>query len=321
MAYLNFPWQFLSKLKIIGVLFVCFYSASVAAVNAELSSQNHGSMNVNMNMEGMHSQGGAEAHTGMDATDHGQAHSPKLDFKNFDRDQAYQYSQAVIGKTVANYRFTDSAGNSVELQDFAGKPVLISLIYTSCYHICPTTTQHLGNVAEMARQVMPNKDFTLLSIGFDTFNDTPQAMRDFAKKQGSTGKADWHFLSADAETIDALSRELGFIFYPSPQGFNHLVQTTILKSDQEIYRQVYGMKFDVQLLMEPLKELLFNRPSASFVGVLSDKIRFFCTVYDASGDRYRFDYSIFIGIFVGVMSCLALGLQLVKEWRRSIKLP
>ena len=35
------------------------------------------------------------------------------------------------------------------------------------------------------------------------------------------------------------------------------------------------MKFDIQLLIEPLKELLFNRPSASLAGALSDKIRFF----------------------------------------------
>ncbi|MCF7981022.1 MAG: SCO family protein [Pseudomonadales bacterium] len=288
----------------------------MAAMNADHASPNHDGMNAGVG----HSQGSTMAPMGMGAMEPGQTPSPKLEFKNFDRDQAYQYSQAVIGKTVSNYRFTDVSGNTVELRDFAGQPLLISLIYTSCYHICPTTTQYLGKVTRMARQAMPNKDFTVLTIGFDTFNDTPEAMREFAKKQGGIGEANWHFLSTDQKTIDALSRELGFIFYPSPQGFNHLVQTTILKSDREIYRQVYGMKFDVQLLIEPLKELLFNRPSTSLVGALSDKIRFFCTVYDASGDRYRFDYSIFIGVFVGFMSCLVLGLQLIKEWRRSIKL-
>ncbi len=242
-----------------------------------------------------------------------------IDFEKFDRDEAFQYSQAVIGKQVSNHRFIDAEGRSVEFKDFAGQPLLISLIYTSCYHICPTTTRYLGQVVADARKAMPGKQFTLLSIGFDTPIDTPAAMHDFQKKQHGQEGSDWHFLSADESTIQALAKELGFIYYPSPQGFNHLVQTSILDGQRKIYRQVYGMKFEVPILVEPLKELLYNQPGASLVQALSDKVRFFCTVYDPSSDNYRFDYSIFIGVFIGVMSCLVMGFQLVKEWRRSIK--
>lgn len=242
-----------------------------------------------------------------------------IDFAAFDQDQAYQYSQAVIGKNVSNYHFTDSNGNPVQLSDFAGQPLLISLIYTSCYHICPTTTRYLGQVVSDAREAMPNKLFTVLTIGFDTPVDSPSAMREFRKKQNSQNDPNWHFLSTDESTVQALTKELGFIYYPSPQGFNHLVQTSILDGQRKLYRQVYGMKFEVPILVEPLKELLFNKPGVSLAQTLSDKIRFYCTVYDPSSDNYRFDYSIFIGAFIGIMSCLVMGLQLVKEWRRSIK--
>ena len=241
------------------------------------------------------------------------------DFATFDRDQAFQYSQSVIGKRVSNYQFTDSNGNPVQLTDFAGQPLLISLIYTSCYHICPTTTRYLGQIVADARKAMPGKSFTLLSIGFDTPVDTPDAMQEFRTKQHAQNDPDWYFLSADKATIEALVKELGFIYYPSPQGFNHLVQTSVLDGKRELYRQVYGMKFEVPILVEPLKELLYNQPGASLGQALSNKIRFFCTVYDPSSDNYRFDYSIFIGVFIGVMSVLVMGIQLVKEWRRSIK--
>ena len=244
---------------------------------------------------------------------------PETDFATFDRNQAYQYSQAVIGTTVANYAFRDADGVKVELKDFAGQPLLISLIYTSCYHICPTTTRYLAKVVADARKAIPGKKFTLLTIGFDTPIDTPEAMQEFRKKQGGDSIADWHFLSADESTIKALVKDLGFIYYPSPQGFNHLVQTSVLDGKRNIYRQVYGMKFEVPILVEPLKELLYNRPTESLAQSFTDKIRFFCTVYDPSSENYRFDYSIFIGIFIGAMSCLVLGLQLIKEWRRSIK--
>ena len=40
------------------------------------------------------------------------------------------------------------------LAEYAGKPLIVSLIYTSCYHICPTTTQHIAAVVRKARKVL-----------------------------------------------------------------------------------------------------------------------------------------------------------------------
>lgn len=265
-----------------------------------------------MMQRSMHTDVAASHQNMMQNADHNQA-----DFKDFDRDMALRYSQAAIDRKVADYRFYDRSGRVVQLSDFNDTPLLISLIYTSCYHICPTTTQHLDRAVQQAREAMPGKEFKVLTIGFDTLRDTPGLMAEFARQQG-VGDPDWHFLSSDKETIAALAEDLGFIFYPSPQGFNHLVQTSILNSEGRVYRQVYGMKFAIPQLIEPLKELLFNRPGASLVDQVSDKIRFFCTVYDAANDRYRFDYSIFIGAFIGIMCCAVLGLQLFREWRRTL---
>ena len=36
---------------------------------------------------------------------------------------------------------------------FNGKPLVLSLLYTSCYHICPMTTRHLSKVVEKARAI------------------------------------------------------------------------------------------------------------------------------------------------------------------------
>lgn len=284
-------------------------------MGGEMSAANQGMADTAMH----NSDSGGMDHAGMSGMKQVDPAMKMVDFKQFDRDEAFKYSQAAIGKEVANYRFTDSSGNPVELQQFTDQPVLISLIYTSCYHICPTTTQHLGRVVREARIAMPDKDFSVLTVGFDTLVDTPEAMYDFGQKQGGASDQNWHFLSADEKTVEALAKDLGFIYYPSPQGFNHLVQTSVLDAGGKIYRQVYGMKFDIPLLIEPLKDLLFNRPTTSIADSVSDKIRFFCTVYDAASDRYRFDYSIFIGMFVGVLSCLVLGTQLVKEWRKSTR--
>lgn len=234
-----------------------------------------------------------------------------------DQKDALAYSQAAIGKLVGDHTFTNTHGQQVRLTSFQGKPLVISMIYTSCYHICPTVTHHLSNVVEKAKQALGESSFNVLTIGFDTHNDTPDAMRVFAAQQG-VDSDNWQFLSADAKTITALSKDIGFQFRASPKGFDHLIQATVVDAGGKVYRQVYDMNFSTPLLIEPIKELLDGQPrKGSLIGHIGDKIRLFCTVYDPTNDRYYVDYSLFIGIFIGLSSMGFVFYFLLREWRRN----
>ncbi|MCR4346673.1 MAG: SCO family protein [Sulfuricaulis sp.] len=236
---------------------------------------------------------------------------------NFDEKTALTISQGVIGKFVGDYTLTATDGRRVRLSEYRGKPLVISLIYTSCYHICPTTTQHLAKVTRTARAALGPESFSVLSIGFDTPKDTPVAMRQFSLDQG-IDISGWLFLSADAPSMEGLTKELGFISYRAPHGFDHLIQATVIDAQGKIYRQVYGMTFETPLLVEPLKELVFGKPVAhSFLSSLSNKIKLFCTVYDPTTDKYRFDYSIFMGLFIGASSIGIVSFLVFREWRRN----
>jgi protein SCO1/2 len=235
----------------------------------------------------------------------------------FDQKAALAISQGVIGKSLGDYTLTAADGRNLRMSEFRGKPLVISLIYTSCYHICPTTTQHLAKVVRTARAALGPESFNVLTIGFDTPKDTPSAMRQFAQDQ-NVNIAHWEFLSTDAAAMAGLTRELGFIAYRAPHGFDHLIQATVVDAQGKIYRQVYGMNFDTPLLVEPLKELVFGAPtSPSLLSNLSSRIKLFCTVYDPSSDQYRFDYSIFIGFFIGLGSIGTVSFLLIREWRRN----
>ncbi len=243
-------------------------------------------------------------------------HTPSAEF---DRANALETSQSAIGEMIGSYAFQDTQGRVINLDSLRGKPLIVSLIYTSCFHICPTTTRHLASVVDKARDALGDQSFNIVSIGFDVFRDTPPMMKQFAIQQ-QIDDEEWLFLSGDQETIEGLARDLGFLFFPSPNGFDHLIQTSIIDQDGRVYGQVYGMNFEVPLLVDPLKRLVFSSDEgATLVSSISDKIRLFCTVYDPAADKYRFDYSIFIGTFIGIASVLALGLQLVKEWRLALR--
>ena len=240
----------------------------------------------------------------------------------FDYDAALRTSQAAIDTAVGNYAFESANGQAISLNDLRGKPLVLSMIYTSCYQICPMTTRYLSTVVEKARETLGEDSFSVAIIGFDTQFDTPEAIQYFADKQGIDDKG-WHLLSISKRDVDALSRDIGFIYKPSSNGFDHLIQATIIDGDGKVYRQVYGQVFSTPLLIDPLIELVLGRPSPakSFLSDLSDKIKLFCTTYDPVRDGYFFDYSLFLGILIGGSIIIYTAFVMLRELRRNRKQP
>ena len=248
------------------------------------------------------------------APDPAAANAPVLDEK-----QALRVSQAAIGRPLDGFVFRDTERRAVRLADFRGKPLLVQLIYTSCYHSCPLAVQTLDRAVEAAAATFGADAFEVVTIGFDTRADTPERLRAYAKDQG-IDRPNWRFLAAGPDTVDRLIAALGFVFVPSPRGFDHLAQTTVVDAEGVVFAQVYGSDIDAPGIVEPLKALISGRGS-DFVSVsgLINRLKLFCTIYDPRSERYRFDYSIFIGVTVGglVLSAMAfvLARAILREFR------
>lgn len=238
---------------------------------------------------------------------------------NFDEAEALKISQKAIGNQLGDYTFLDRSGRKVRLSDYRGKPLVISMIYTHCPFVCATTTRSLSAIKQ-SQDALGTDSFGVLTVGFDTENDTPEAMGDFAKRM-DVNLPNWEFVSADQDTIKKLSRDLGFVFFPTDEGgFNHTTQTTFVDGQGKVYLHIYGEEFDNKTLLQPLKDLVYNIKTAEpgFAG-LSNKVRLFCTVYDTKTGNYRIDYDYFYGIGLGVLVSLIITLWIVFEYRRSPK--
>lgn len=233
-----------------------------------------------------------------------------------DAETALALSRAAIGRQLGDYQFLDSNRQPVSLSDFRGKPLIINLVYTACVHTCPVIAQTLDEHARSARDVLGDDSFNIVSIGFDTANDTPERMRAFARQQGLR-LDNWRFLAADSEAMERLTQALGFVYYASPKGFDHLAQLSLLDAEGRVYRQIYGEYFDAPFLVEPLKDLVFGRRSnLTSIDGLFNRLRLFCTLYDPAAERYRFDYSIVIGIAIGLIALGAMATILIRAiWR------
>jgi len=219
--------------------------------------------------------------------------------------EALRVSQAAIGRTLAGYTLVDSTGETFTLEQLRGRPVVLSMVYTSCYYVCSGLTLRLRDSVTVARDALGAETFSVVTVGFDTPNDTPERMRAFARERGISLRG-WYFASADAQTMQRLVRDVGFTYFPSPKGFDHITQTTLIDAQGRIVLQVYGSDFLPPLVVEPLKKLVWGRNlDRTTVEGLVNTVKLFCTIYDPASGRYRFDYSLLMEIFAGV---LALGI-------------
>tara|TARA_R110002167_G_scaffold154746_2_gene348993 strand:+ start:117 stop:938 length:822 start_codon:yes stop_codon:yes gene_type:complete len=231
-------------------------------------------------------------------------------------DDALRVSQQAIGNMVGDHLLRAAGGETVRLSEFRGRPLVINLIYTACYHTCPVIVQTLAEAVEDARGSLGTDSFQVVTIGFDTANDSPERMQSFARSQG-VRMANWRFLAIDGGAMHELARELGFIYFSSPRGFDHLAQVSVVDADGRLYRQVYGEDFATPFLLEPLKDLILGR-KANFTSIdgLVNRLRLFCTVYDPSAGRYRFDYAVFGGFAIGLLALGGVGFVIVSNvWR------
>ena len=232
-----------------------------------------------------------------------------------DAKQVYEISQAAIGREVGAHVLRDQTGAPLALADLRGRPLVISLVYTSCSSICPVTTDRVHDAVEDAHAVLGEGSFAVLTFGFDASGDKPAQLRAFAISHDISRLDDWYLASADPETTEALLQDLGFSWRDAAGGFDHPSQTTILDAEGRVYRQVYGEDFPLPVFMTPLKELVLGRTTVSVAPAdLWNRLTFLCTVYNPLTRAYRFDYGILFGIFFGAVSLLLTGLIIVRLW-------
>ena len=88
-----------------------------------------------------------------------------------------------------------------------GRTVVINTIYTSCQDACPLITQQLNQVRAKLGAAF-GKDVHFVSLTSDPVNDTPEALRKYAKAQSALVPG-WTFLTGSKADIDHILKRLG----------------------------------------------------------------------------------------------------------------
>ena len=235
-----------------------------------------------------------------------------------DQAKALELSQSVVNRPLGDFTLLDRNDKPVRLADYRGKPLLVSFIYTGCFEVCPTTTRNLQKAVVNTVAALGAERFNVVSIGFNQPFDSPSAMKAFATQNGIVFP-NWEFLSPAPAIVGELTKAFGFSYAPTPAGFDHIVQVTLVDAEGKVYRQIYGEALGADQLVEPMKQLVTGAPVAQTGAVadLLDRVRILCSVYDPRTGEYRLSYALIFEIAGFLTFLLYIAWYLWKGLRRK----
>lgn len=108
----------------------------------------------------------------------------------------------------ANISLVDQNGRRVDLYNdlMKGKTVVINSFFASCTGSCPVMARAFLHAQQQLGDRLGN-DVTLVSITVDPANDTPAALKDYAKRMNA--KPGWYFLTGTSDEVEKALRKIG----------------------------------------------------------------------------------------------------------------
>ena len=147
---------------------------------------------------------------------------------------------ALAGPVVADYpdtsiyqltsRITDQDGGEQRLDTYRGHPVVITMFYGTCPHVCPLL---ISTIQKMERQLAPEDRARLrvLMVSIDPEKDTPHLLREVADRH-HVDDGRWKLTRASPEDVRKIAAVLGIRYRKLPDGeFNHSTVLTLLDRD------------------------------------------------------------------------------------------
>jgi protein SCO1 len=220
--------------------------------------------------------------------------------------------QHLDGQVPPNLAFVDDTGRSVKLGDYFGKkPLILNLVYYNCTMLCGEVLAGLTGAMKMVKFDVGN-EFDVLTVSFNP-QETPAIAaakkQDYLKRYGRPGAASgWHFLTGPAESINALTRAVGFQYQYDPKinQYAHATAILVLTPQGRISRYFYGVDF-------PPKDLRMGLVEASQgkIGNAVDQVLLYCYHYNPATGKYGAVVSNMLRLGAGLTILLLGGLLLV----------
>lgn len=128
---------------------------------------------------------------------------------------------------------TDQDGRSFPLAEHRGKPLLVSMFYTSCQFVCPMLIEAVrSNEAQLSAQ--ERAQLSVLLVSLDPAHDSVAVLKRTAGER-SLDPAHWSLARTDAKSVRKLAAVLGIQYRQLANGdFNHSAPIVLIDSEGRI---------------------------------------------------------------------------------------
>ena len=217
--------------------------------------------------------------------------------------------------------FRDETGKTVKLGDYFGrKPLILNLVYYNCNMLCGEALAGLSSAMRLVKFDLGN-EFDVITISFDP-RETPgmaaAKKQDYVKRYGrANAAAGWHFLTGQPDSINALTKAVGFQYQydPKTNQYAHATAIMVLTPQGRISRYFYGVDF-------PPKDLRMGLVEASQgkIGNAVDAVLLYCYHYNPETGKYGAMVANILRL-AAAATILIMGIFLFILWRLDLSVP
>ena len=166
------------------------------------------------------------------------------------------------GDAVPDFRLRNQDGRLIHLNQFHGKNLLITFIYTRCPlpNFCPLVTRNFVAIdRELAANPALKGKTHLLCVSFDPEHDSPERLKAYGEQYiGSGAKsafADWDFAVPDKQMLTEMAKYFDVGISDGPdQTITHTLSTTLIGRDGKVIKFYPGNEWTVDQVVNDVKQ-------------------------------------------------------------------
>jgi protein SCO1/2 len=162
------------------------------------------------------------------------------------------------GTRVPDAELTDQAGRTRRLEDWRGKTIAVTFVYTRCPvpDFCPLMDRNF-KAAQAALQEDPAlaSRVHLLSVSFDPDYDTPAVISSHAERVGADPKV-WSYLTGARTAVDPLAAAFGVSIIREDQPMQEIVhnlRTAVIDADGRLVTVLNGREWTPEELVAQIR--------------------------------------------------------------------
>ncbi len=121
----------------------------------------------------------------------------------------------------------DQFGEITGLDRYKGQPVLVTMFYASCPHVCPMLISTI-KLTESKLSDEERADLRVLTISIDPKRDTPEKLRETIERH-SVDATRWSMVRPDPDNLRTIAGVFGVKYKQLPDGeFSHTTRIVLL---------------------------------------------------------------------------------------------